>query len=224
MQVYESDCHEVFESPEMGGVAFSLPHGSMLLEVAKHELHATTALKNPNRLHPTRIGLVFYQHFNLHFSTHAKDVYVDKQMSSHYQKYVDWLAGDFAPIACQLKTLSAVGFVFPPNIRLKNTKGEKMSEKNRFNPQEFPGFTPGRIVDGVFTLINGSQTSESQAREPLLQSQSGNSPTQQSINCQPQQLRGEQIHSEKLFPDLNNSFHEHNLYSAEAASAIHPQP
>ena len=40
----ESDCKEVIESPETGGVAFSLPHGSMLLEVAKHELHATTAL------------------------------------------------------------------------------------------------------------------------------------------------------------------------------------
>jgi len=35
MQIYRSDCHEVFESPETGGVAFTLPHGSLLLEVEK---------------------------------------------------------------------------------------------------------------------------------------------------------------------------------------------
>ena len=55
----------------MGGVAFRLPHGSLLLEVAKHELHATTALNTPNRNNPSRIGMVFYQHENLHFLDHG---------------------------------------------------------------------------------------------------------------------------------------------------------
>ena len=51
-----SDCAEAFMDKEVGGLAISLPHGSVVFECARHELHATTALNEPNRVNPTRIG------------------------------------------------------------------------------------------------------------------------------------------------------------------------
>lgn len=72
------DNAECFADSQMGGVAIALGHGSVLFECAKHELHSTTALRRPNRLHPTRISLVFYQHRNLNRSGHGMEEWEEK--------------------------------------------------------------------------------------------------------------------------------------------------
>ena len=65
----------------------------MLVEVAKQELHATTALKSPNKTNPCRVGLVFYQHANLNLPRHGKAKVEKKDLQREFRDYLYWLAG-----------------------------------------------------------------------------------------------------------------------------------
>lgn len=81
-----TDNLESFKDSQIGGVALALEHGSVMFECARHELHATTALKKPDRTAPTRISLVFYQHKNLNKSRHGWDDYVEKMRLRKLEK------------------------------------------------------------------------------------------------------------------------------------------
>lgn len=77
-ELHANQNQDLFDT-DVGGVAIALQHGSILFEYAKHELHATTPLKYPNRLSPNRISLVFYQHRCLNKPQHGFNE-LDKRM------------------------------------------------------------------------------------------------------------------------------------------------
>jgi len=190
---YESDCIEAFQDASIGGIALALPHGSILVEVAKHELHATTALKNPNRQNPCRIGLVFYQHKNLHFVNHGADEFLKKNQVREHRDYIQWLKGCFVPSSTKLGTMQKSGFCFPENVVTIKPSQESKPE-DRFHPSAYPGFVPGKYVDGSFVKIDVDADYSYEIFKSKLTPKSSN-PDQPRSNFRPQ---GQGLCSENL--------------------------
>lgn len=60
-----------YADEESGGLGLVLTNGSLLFEYSRVEVHATTSVRQPNRLFPKRMSLVFYQQRGLNFLNHG---------------------------------------------------------------------------------------------------------------------------------------------------------
>lgn len=117
LQIVNSDCSEVFgeKNIDVGGLAIALTHGSVFFECAKMELHATTALKQPNRKRPTRIGLVFYQHKNLNLEKHGYYNVIQRGEEKNRRDYELFKIGSWLPTPRKLQMMREAGYYFPEN-------------------------------------------------------------------------------------------------------------
>ena len=131
-----TDNAECFRDSQVGGVAIAVTHGSILFEVAKRELHATTALKNPSRAEPTRISLVFYQHKNLHFTNHGRQEFERRCSVKRQSEEAAKMAKAEAAAAAEEEAQRAEAAAFEASLTAQQQQQQQHQQQHQQQQQQ----------------------------------------------------------------------------------------
>ena len=94
----------------------------------------------PNRAHPHRIGLVFYQHKNLHHPGHGAEEFRRKRAIREFRDYGQWLKGNFVPTESKLRAMQDSGFSFPEEVKTLDKPMDVARPEDFFMSESYEGY------------------------------------------------------------------------------------
>lgn len=201
----------------MGGVGLALTHGSILVECAKQEVHATTRIKSPNRTAPSRISVVFYQHRHMNYKNHGFDDYrryLEQKAAQNAALNVDGEISGLSFEALDLRMLAetAVNYPSPAEQGILDSGGAGSNEPPRAN---------GAVLDRYPNPLDSSLSKD--AADYLKRVANGKSEQYNSYNTAGNNPTQSQNVSEKTYmPQINvKNTRSASIYSTPSSAQYH---
>ena len=96
--------------------------------------------RSPNRAHPHRIGLVFYQHKNLHHPGHGAEEFRRKRAIREFRDYAQWINGNLVPTESKLRAMQESGFSFPEEVKTLEKPMDVARPEDFFRSESYEGY------------------------------------------------------------------------------------